>query len=215
MGHVSEQKREKEKNIADQLKHESVDNQNDSQREQEHALPTQGESPARIVDAQPVNDSVRNQSDTQVEKQTQVLKKHKHMGEQKREKEENITDKLKYESDDNQKDDQKEQKKTLPIEGENQTRTVDIHPVNNQSKTESVRNQSDTQLKQQTYGSRTVDTQPVNDSVHNQSDKQPKQMQESKDYKHVSEQKREQEKNITDQLKHESVDNQNDGQRDQ
>merc|ERR1712233_155582 len=188
MGHVSEQKREKEKNIADQLKHESVDNQNDSQREQEHALPTQGESPARIVDAQPVNDSVRNQSDTQVEKQTQVLKKHKHVSEQNREKEENITDKLKYESDDNQKDDQKEQKKTLPIEGENQTRTVDIHPVNNQSKTESVRNQSDKQLKQ---------------------------MQESKDYKHVSEQKREQEKNITDQLKHESVDNQNDGQRDQ
>merc|ERR1712130_915567 len=153
--------------------------------------------------------------DTQVEKQTQVLKKHKHVSEQNREKEENITDQLKYESVDSQKDDQKEQKKTLPIEGENQTRTVDIHPVNNQSKTESVRNQSDTQLKQQTYGSRTVDTQPVNDSVHNQSDKQPKQMQESKEYKHVSEQKREQEKNITDQLKHESVDNQNDGQREQ
>merc|ERR1712130_623057 len=126
--------------------------------------------------------------DTQVEKQTQVLKKHKHVSEQNREKEENITDQLKYESVDNQKDDQKEQKKTLPIEGENQTRTVDIHPVNNQSKTESVRNQSD---------------------------KQPKQMQESKEYKHVSEQKREQEKNITDQLKHESVDNQNDGQREQ
>merc|ERR1712233_278327 len=116
-----------------------------------------------------------------------------------------------------------EQKKTLPIEGENQTRTVDIHPVNNQSKTESVRNQSDTQLSQReqehalpTQGeslARTAYIQSVNDSVRNRSDTQVEQQtQELKKHNHVSEPRRKEKKNITDKLKYESVDNQNDVQ---
>merc|ERR1712130_62025 len=126
--------------------------------EQEHALPTQGESLARTADIQSVNDSVRNRSDTQVEQQTQELKKHKHVSEQRRKEKKNITDKLKYESVDNQNDVQQEPEQTLPIEGESQAKITDIHPINDQFKTGSVRNQSNIQSKQQRRESKKVQT---------------------------------------------------------
>merc|ERR1712233_60722 len=89
--------------INDQFKIDSVHNQSDKQpkqkmqelkkykrvsekqHEQEHTLPTQGESPARTVDTQPVNDSVHNQSDKQPKQQMQEAKKYKRVSEQKRE----------------------------------------------------------------------------------------------------------------------------------
>merc|ERR1712130_1081032 len=154
--HVSEQKREKEKNVTDQLKYESVDNQNDGQQEQEHILSIQGGSPARITDTQPVNDQfkteiIRNQSDTQLKQQMHGSKKYIHVNEQKQEEEKNVTDQLNYESVDHLNDGQQEQEKTLPIQSENEAKIVDIHSINDQSKIESVHNQSDTQLKQQSH----------------------------------------------------------------
>merc|ERR1712130_939801 len=127
------QKREEEKNVTDQLKYKSVDNQNDGQQEQERTLPIEGESQAKKADTHTINDqfkteSVHNQSDTLMKQQTQESKKYKHVNKQNREREKNVTDQLKYKSVDNQNNVQQEKEKTLPIQGGSQTKIVDIHP---------------------------------------------------------------------------------------